>query len=574
MRLGQKQIAPRRTILFWLNCLVLVCVIPAVVITTLIVARSFNQERNGLERDFVGTARALTQAVDAELVGARSALFILAGSPYLASGDLARFYKEAQRALNEFEGDNIILADIDGQQLVNAREPFGSPLPRRGNLEQHRRVIETGQPVISDLFIGAITRKPLVSVEVPVLVDGKPRYGLAMGILPERLSKILRRQKMPADWAVSIVDNNETIVARTLGGDEVVGKKITPELRRALKAAREGAFEGVSREGVSVLSSFSRSETSGWTVAIGIPKAGLFSIFQQAIYGNLLAAYVLLVAGVLLAGRISARIAGSIRALRESAVGVGSPGQLTVPDISIQEVNELGQSLIAAHHLVEQRTAERNDLRRRIMKAHEEERLRLAHDLHDQTGQSISAAILDLKAIESFVEEKGLHRVRLLRLQLNQIGQMLHRIAWELRPASINELGLSHALENYLEEWSAQYKIKADFHSVDTNLDQRPDEIRTTLYRVVQEALTNVAKHAANATHVSVGITTSNGTLNLTIEDNGRGFDTTVSSPRLGLAGMRERLLLVGGHLKIESAPNGGTTLFARIPLALERAAA
>jgi signal transduction histidine kinase len=574
MRSGQKQTAPRRTILFWLNCLVLVCVIPAVVITTFIVARSFNQERAGLERHFVGTARALTQAVDAELVGARSALFILAGSPYLATEDLARFYKEAQRALHEFDGDNIILADIDGQQLINAREPFGSPLPRRGNLEQHRRVIEAGQPVISDLFIGAITKKPLVSVEVPVLVNGKPRYGLAMGILPERLSKILRRQKMPADWAVAIVDNNETIVARTLGGDEVVGKKITPELRRALKAAREGAFEGVSREGVSVLSSFSRSETSGWTVAIGIPKAGLFNIFQQAIYGNILAAYVLLVAGVLLAGRISARIASSIRALRESAVGVGSPGELAVPDISIQEVDELGQSLIAAHHLVEQRTTERNDLRRRIMKAHEEERLRLAHDLHDQTGQSVSAAILDLKAIEPFVEENGLHRVRLLHLQLDQIGQMLHRIAWELRPASINELGLSHALENYLEEWSAQYKIRADFHSVDTNLDQRPDEIRTTLYRVVQEALTNVAKHAANATHVSVGITTSNGTLHLTIEDDGRGFDTTVSSPRLGLAGMRERLLLVGGHLEIESSPNVGTTLFARIPLALERVAA
>lgn len=574
MRLGQKQTAPRRTILFWLNCLVLVCVIPAVAITMFIVAHSFNQERAGLERDLVGTARAFIQAVDAELVGARSALFILAGSSYLASEDLARFYKEAQRALNEFDGANIILVDIDGQQLINARQPFGPPLPRRGNREQHRRVIETGRPVISDLFIGAVTKKPLVSVEVPVLVDGKPKYGLAMSILPERLNKILRRQKMPADWVVSIVDNNETIVARTLGGDEVVGEKITRELRQALKAAREGAFEGVSREGVSVLSSFSRSETSGWTVAIGIPKAGLFNVFQQAIYGNILAAYVLLVAGVLLAGRISARIAGSIRALRESAVSVGSPGQLTVPDVSIQEVNELGQSLIAAHQLVEQRTTERNDLRRRIMKAHEEERLRLAHDLHDQTGQSISAAILDLKEIEPFVEEKGLHRVRLLCLQLNQIGQMLHRIAWELRPASINELGLSHALENYLEEWSAQYKIKADFHSVDANLDQRPDEIRTTLYRVVQEALTNVAKHAANATHVSVGITASNGTLNLTIEDNGRGFDTTVSSPRLGLAGMRERLLLVGGHLKIESAPNGGTTLFARIPLALERIAA
>jgi len=125
-----------------------------------------------------------------------------------------------------------------------------------------------------------------------------------------------------------------------------------------------------------------------------------------------------------------------------------------------------------------------------------------------------------------------------------------------------------------LAENRTKNAIKVDFHSVDANLDQRSDEIRTTLYRVIQEALTNVVKHAVNATHVSVGITTANGTLHLTIEDNGRGFDATLSSPRLGLAGMRERLLLVGGHLEIESSQDRGTTLFARIPLALERAAA
>src|SRR5438552_14692839 len=118
MRLGQKRTAPRRTILFWLNCLVLACVIPAALITAIIIVRSFTEERAGLERDFVGTARALTQAVDAELVGARSALFILAGSPYLESGDLGGFYKEAQRALTVVNGDNVVLADLDGQQLI------------------------------------------------------------------------------------------------------------------------------------------------------------------------------------------------------------------------------------------------------------------------------------------------------------------------------------------------------------------------------------------------------------------------------------------------------------------------
>ena len=574
MRLTPKWVSPPRTIHFWLNCLVLASLIPAAIVTTANIFHTIARERTSLQRDLIGTARALSQAVDTELIGARSALFILAGSPYLASGDLANFYKEAQRTLSTDMGDNIVLADVDGQQLINTRESFGTQLPRRGNIEQHRLAIEKREVVISDLFLGAMDKKPLISIEAPIFVEGKPRYGLALALFPERLKRILRQQKLPADWAAAIVDNNDTIVARTIGGDDVVGTKATRELRRALSENREGAFEGVSREGVSVLSSFSRSETSGWTVAIAVPKSVLFNFFEQAIYGNLLAAYVFLIGGVLLAGRISTRIAKSIQVLRDPARQVGSRGQLEIPSTNIKEVNELGQCLIDAHELIEQRTTERNNLRRRIMKAHEEERLRLAHDLHDETGQSLSAAILDLKALEPLVERKGLARFRDLALQMDRISRMLHRIAWELRPASIDELGLTSALESYLADWGAQHSIKTDFHNADVKLDERPNEIGTTLYRIIQEALTNVAKHANGATHVSVGIGISDGTLRLTIEDNGQGFDPSISSPRLGLAGMRERLLLVGGRLEIESSPGHGASLYVRIPLILQRVAA
>jgi signal transduction histidine kinase len=151
---------------------------------------------------------------------------------------------------------------------------------------------------------------------------------------------------------------------------------------------------------------------------------------------------------------------------------------------------------------------------------------------------------------------------------------MLHRIAWELRPASLDELGLTTALENYVVEWGHKHAIQADFHCSDPRLDKRSNEIRTTVYRVIQEGLTNVAKHAGNATNASVIIGVAENTLHLAIEDNGQGFDPSTSSTRLGLAGMRERLLLVGGRLAIESSPETGTTIFARIPIRSERAAA
>jgi two-component system, NarL family, sensor histidine kinase UhpB len=223
--------------------------------------------------------------------------------------------------------------------------------------------------------------------------------------------------------------------------------------------------------------------------------------------------------------------------------------------------------------------AERDDLRRRLMQAQEEERLRLAHELHDQTGQSLTAVMLELKNIETMSTECDRGRLRLLRLQMEQMGKALHHVAWELRPASLDELGLASALANYASEWSEQYRIEIDFHCADPKLDELSDEIRTTIYRVVQEGLTNIAKHAPTATSVSVVIDRSGATVVLTIEDNGPGFDSVqkasaVERTGLGLAGMRERLTLVGGEFELESAIGAGTTVFVRIPLPLAKTAA
>ncbi len=250
----------------------------------------------------------------------------------------------------------------------------------------------------------------------------------------------------------------------------------------------------------------------------------------------------------------------------------GNLVMITVVDISARK--------LAAERL-SATTAERDDLRRRLIQAQEQERLRLAHELHDQTGQSLTAVMLEMKGIENSVNEPDRSRLRLLRLRLEQVGQTLHHVAWELRPASIDELGLASALADYILEWGEQHGIEADFHCADTNIDAFSEEICTTVYRVVQEALTNVVKHARQATRVSVVIERSDAKLRLTIEDNGCGFDTTASTvPRgsrnggLGLAGMRERLSLIGGELEVESSVGAGTTIFARIPLERKRTAA
>jgi signal transduction histidine kinase len=219
-------------------------------------------------------------------------------------------------------------------------------------------------------------------------------------------------------------------------------------------------------------------------------------------------------------------------------------------------------------------------LRRHLSMAEENERLRLSHELHDQAGQSLIAAILELNEIDASTSGAARERLHLVRKRMEEMGKTLHRIAWELRPPSIDELGLRKALASYIAEWSDQCGTEVDFHCDDANLDDVPDEIATAVYRVVQEGLTNIVKHARRPSDVSVVIRRTDATLQVIVEDNGCGFDVGAQAAKagnhrgLGLDGMRERLALVGGTLDVETAPGAGTTIFARITLDGQRSAA
>lgn len=212
-------------------------------------------------------------------------------------------------------------------------------------------------------------------------------------------------------------------------------------------------------------------------------------------------------------------------------------------------------------------------LRRHLSKAEENERLRLSHELHDQAGQSLIAAILQLNEIDALTSGPASERLQLVRKRMEEMGKTLHRIAWELRPPSIDELGLRKALASYIAEWSEQCGLDVDFHCDDPRLDEVPDEIGTAIYRVVQEGLTNIVKHAGRPSNVSVIVRRAEATLQVIVEDNGCGFDAATLGGKagerrgLGLAGMRERLALIGGTLEVESALGAGAALFARIAL-------
>jgi PAS domain S-box-containing protein len=212
-----------------------------------------------------------------------------------------------------------------------------------------------------------------------------------------------------------------------------------------------------------------------------------------------------------------------------------------------------------------------------LINAKEAERHRIARELHDQMGQHLTALILGLKVLRDDMPESSPARERLLQLQelADLMGREVHHIALELRPTALDDLGLQTALGNYTEEWSKRSGIEIDFQSAGLDEKRLPSAIETVLYRVAQEGLTNVLKHA-QARRVSLILQRSSDQVLAILEDDGRGFDaeavikSSVPSRRLGLLGMKERVTLVGGTLTIESTPGGGTTIFARIPLPVD----
>ena len=208
-----------------------------------------------------------------------------------------------------------------------------------------------------------------------------------------------------------------------------------------------------------------------------------------------------------------------------------------------------------------------SDALRRVVQAQELERGRLARELHDETGQALTSILLGLKPLEEALAEHPA-RAALAELREHVVAalQDVRRLAVELRPAVLDDFGLVAALERLTEAFAEQTGIRVDFHSA---LGERrlPPEVETALYRVVQESLTNIVKHA-NARGVSISLARRDSAVAAVIEDDGAGFDPRlVREGGVGLLGMRERLALLDGRLEIESRPGAGTTLVAEVPL-------
>lgn len=210
-------------------------------------------------------------------------------------------------------------------------------------------------------------------------------------------------------------------------------------------------------------------------------------------------------------------------------------------------------------------------LLRRIVTAQEDERKRIARDIHDNIGQAITALKLKLKAIEEQAKEVAELSEQLAHAQeiADRVDSEVDFLAWELRPSVLDDFGLRRALEVYVRDWSQHFNIPAQYQIVGLDDKRLVPEIEINLYRIAQEALNNVVKHAA-AKNVSVLLERRDNEIILIVEDDGKGFEPgNINSVEeddrgMGILGMKERASLAGGGLDIESSPGKGTTIYVR----------
>lgn len=327
--------------------LVMACVLPAIVMTAALLVYNFREGRAALTMDMTAAAKSLLEIVDSEFSGVRASMQTLSTSRMLRRDNLAEFHLQALEVVSRTNINNIVLIDAAGQQQLNTSLPFGTPLPVVNNWEQLRRVLHAAQPDVSNLFTGPVLKRQLINIAVPVYTRSTVTHSLVGVLLPEQLQQKLLNQRMAPDRILVIFDASNAIVALTGTGDinQLRGQQINGGLVAALKKADEGSLTTINLQGVEVLTVFTRSPSTRWGVAIGIPTSALTEDLRTSLWSLIAFAGFLLAGSLAMAWSMSGRIAGAIHALRAPALGLAYGTTVKVPALPIREVDEVGRAI-------------------------------------------------------------------------------------------------------------------------------------------------------------------------------------------------------------------------------------
>jgi signal transduction histidine kinase/ActR/RegA family two-component response regulator len=582
---------------------ILACValMPMVVSSAVALAIFLRHEHQTMRRSAVERVRALSTAVDASLLSSATTLEALATSRELDRPDgLPVFYADAERVLkSQPDWRTINLALPSGEQLLNLLRPLGSALPEVLERPSFDAVIATRQPALGDLVTG-LSGKEGVAVRVPVMRDGVLRYVLSAIVKPESLSDLLSRQNVPGDWVVSVLDRRHRLTARTRGIEQYLGQLASADLIASVSKAGEGWYRGKTLERQEVYAAFSRSEVTGWTVAIGIPAAALDGPLRRAsawmVVGIFVSTALALGLAILNAREIAEPVVGLTRSA-EAVTRGEPPGH---EPTAIVEVGQLARALDEAATAIRERDREKERLlgeaqaaRREaegLNRAKDEFLAMLGHELRNPLG-AISSAVYVLGHAGGERDDNEGQALKIIARQTAHLARLVDDLL-DLGRLTTGKILLNREPADLAEIVRRTMATVAATRRLDhVTLDARTDPvwIEADVIRIEQIAgnlLSNAAKFTPPGGQIRITTGREEGEAILRVEDTGSGIDAQLL-PRIfdlfvqgaqppdrergglgiGLTLVRRLVELHGGMVEASSAgPGQGSTFTLRLP--------
>lgn len=337
----------------WL--LVAACTMPAIVVACFVMWQEYRTEYVRLLERESATARAVSAIIDRDLAVVIGSLHALRHSAAIRPDTLPALHRQARLVLDTMpSARDIYLTDTRGALLMSTARPVGVALPMSGNIDIVKKIVASGQPLISGIFTGSLTGKHLVSVGVPITDSaGRVRYALFASLNVDEVAALLRDRKLvPEHWIVSVHDRSGRFIARSHEHELFNGQRGSNDLMAALARMPEGVLEGTTREGIRVLAAYTPSVISGWTVAIGVPKEQLLADLRSDLAVATAGVLAVLLFGLLAARMLSVRIQKAVTALVPQAARLASWEQVAPEHGPIIELNALASSLVQASEVL------------------------------------------------------------------------------------------------------------------------------------------------------------------------------------------------------------------------------
>lgn len=515
-----------------------------------LVTYTLSRQRDFAEAEMSVTARALSVALDQQLLVTRAALESIGASVSEGGGpeQLRRIARTVQAMHPNWSA--VSLRDAAGATLFSTAVPYGTPAPHPADVStQIAEVIESGHPQVTGLMYDPVSKTPVAAVLVPVQAGDGRRLALVAEVAASKWEDLLRNQQIPAGWVAGIVDRTGIVIARTRASEQYVGQPVRDWMKEAIRSAPEGRSEGSALEGETQILAFSRSAVSGWTVTFAAPAAAFQEPLRRSLWTSLAISGLAIGAASLLVLRYARRLSRSVVGLARLAEAMQTPGAALPPPppADMEELTSVYDSMRQATD--------------RLRKA-DEQRMTSMRELQHRVKNDLQA-IMALLALESR-QSKSDETQRILKELEGRIEalRLVHSRLYEARLIGRIELG------GYLRELCGNaVALHGRGHAGGIRFEAAVGEVHVdhdtavSLGLIANEFITNSAKHAFPGRVGTIGLDLAvpqPGEVRLRLSDNGIGLPPN----RTRSSGLRLISMLAGQvGAKPEWENEAGTSL-------------